>query len=119
LQWHANIELLIAPTVQFGFTGHSVGLVASQKLLSVQPLVWHKHVEPAVPVFSVTPSLCVQATDAAVHVPSPLQISCALHVDPLLQRHSVRLAVPLLFEHAVTSGAAQTPSALQGSSATH
>jgi hypothetical protein len=48
-------------------------------------------------VFCVTPSLFVQADVAASHVPSALQISCALHVDPLLHTHSARLAVPLLF----------------------
>jgi hypothetical protein len=125
LQWHAYIEVLTTPTVHFGFSGHSLGTVESQKLSSVHELVSHKHVDPVVPVLTVTPSLLVQFTVAGAHVPSPLQISCALHVDPLLQRHSVRFAVPALFVHAVGPlplplvSSSQVPSDLQSWPAVH
>jgi hypothetical protein len=93
-----------ASNVQIGFSGQTVGLLTSQKLSSVHELVSHKHVLPVVPVFCVTPSLFVHADVAGSHVPSALQISCALHVDPLLQRHSARFAVPALFAQAAGAG---------------
>jgi hypothetical protein len=93
--------VLIASSTQFGYSGHADGLVESQKLSSVQDLVSHKHEEPVVPVFTVTPSLFVQVCVASAHVPCPgiaptLQIWWGVHVAPPSQMHSTRFAVSVL-----------------------